>query len=279
MDVVHQPATAGVAVDAVPDESPQSAVSWAAIIAGAVVAAATSLILLALGSGVGLAAAAGGGLQASIAKFSVMTGIWLIIVQWVASGTGGYVTGRLRTQWTDVHTHEVFFRDTAHGFVSWAVSTIIVAAVFASAASSLLGNSARAATAVGAAAAQGAAANTGAQYDVDTLFRSAGASSDQAMLAARDESLRILTRGISLGDVPPADRDYLARLVATRSGISQADARRRVDDTVTTLRNAADSARKTAATTSIFTALSMLVGAFIACVAAALGGQRRDAHP
>jgi hypothetical protein len=280
MDVMQQPDTAGVAIaDAVPEEeAPQSAVSWAAIIAGAVVAAAASLILLVLGSGLGLAAA-GGSSGASVAKFSVMTGVWLIIVQWIASGTGGYVTGRLRTKWADLHTHEVFFRDTAHGFVSWAVGTIIVAGVFASAATSLLGSSARAATLSGAAAAQGAAANPAAQYDVDTLFRSAGGSADQATLAARDEAVRILTRGISFGDVPDADRDYMAHLVAARAGISQTEARRRVDDTIGRMHEAADAARRTAATTSLVTALSMLVGAFIACVAAALGGRRRDAHP
>ena len=131
----------------------------------------------------------------------------------------------------------------------------------------------------GAAAALGAAANPAAQYDVDTLFRSAGGSADQATLAARDEAVRILTRGISFGDVPDADRDYMAHLVAARAGISQTEARRRVDDTIGRMHEAADAARRTAATTSLVTALSMLVGAFIACVAAALGGRRRDAHP
>jgi hypothetical protein len=273
MDVIQEEVTAGVGSEAVTEESTQSAVSWAAIIAGAIVAAATSLILLAVGSGLGLAAATGSP-AAAVAKFSVATAIWLIVVQWVASAAGGYLTGRLRTKWAETHTHEVFFRDTAHGFVSWALSTVIVAAVFASAASSLLGNTVRAATT---ASAQGASSPS--LYDVDLLFRSSSSGTDQETIAARDETMRILARGLSSGDVPAPDRDYVAKLIAARTGIPAVDARRHVDDTINRLKAGADSARKVAATTSLFTALSMLVGAFIACVAAALGGKRRDLHP
>jgi hypothetical protein len=115
-----------------------SAVAWPAIIAGAFAAAAVSLVLLTLGAGIGLAfVSPWGHNHPSIMAFTVKTAIGLIVIQWVASGLGGYLAGRLRTKWTGVHTHEVFFRDTAHGFLTWAVATVITATLLASAASSV----------------------------------------------------------------------------------------------------------------------------------------------
>ena len=303
-------------------ESSKSAVSWGAIVAGAVVAAAVSLILLALASGLGLASVSPWpNSGASLTTFSVMTAIGLIVVQWVASGFGGYVTGRLRTKWTGTHTHEVFFRDTAHGFIMWALSTVLVASLLASATASLVGAGAHGAAMVatgvaaggagaagsaitssggGSGGASGSAGDSSASagtmspvgsvsaYNIDTLFRAtqpnangAGSNAD-----ARAEATRILARSLSSGDVPAADRTYLAQLVAARTGVSDTDAQKRVDDTIaqvqadeTKARQAADAARKASAAASIFTALAMVIGAFIACAAAALGGQLRDLHP
>src|ERR1700757_5178971 len=109
----------------------RSAVSWAAILAGAATAVATSLVLLAIGTGFGLASVSPWGNGPSPVTFTVMTAIWLIVMQWLSSAMGGYMTGRLRTRWTGTHTHEVFFRDTAHGFLTWSVATLI-AVVFVS---------------------------------------------------------------------------------------------------------------------------------------------------
>ena len=172
-----------------PQATSPSAVSWPAIIAGAFVAAAVSLVLLTLGSGLGFAAISpwpGHGISAT--TFVVTSAIWLIVTQWVSSGFGGYVAGRLRTRWMNTHTHEVFFRDTAHGLITWAVATVLVAAVFASSALSAVGSG------------------------------------------------------------------------AVGSG------------------EAADAVRKAASEAAVYTALSMLVGAFIASVSAALGGRLRDEH-
>ena len=211
---------------------------------------------------------------------------------------GGYLAGRLRTKWANTHTHEVFFRDTAHGFITWAVATILVAGFLASALTSAISGGVHAAATVASGAAQGAAVQAATQgvasspagsalatYDMDLLFRSSQASSGATTADARAEAARILANGISSGDVPTTDRAYLAELVAARTGISAEDAQKRVDSAIAQkkaaelkARQAADAARKAAAETSIFTALSMLVGAFIACIAAALGGQRRDLH-
>jgi hypothetical protein len=209
-------------------------------------------------------------------------------VQWLSAATGGYVTGRLRTRWIGTHTHEVFFRDTAHGFLAWAVATAIVVIVVSSAVSSMLAGGIRAATTVASDTAQGAGNNSPAgsvaPYDVDSLFR--GTSRDASTrsnnsLATDDrgEATRVLANGLSTGVVPDADRTYLASLVAARTGISQADAQKRVDDVVTRAQQEAEAARKAAATTSLLTALAMVIGAFVASAAAALGGHERDRHP
>src|SRR5580700_11803163 len=143
---------------AAPRTPSQSAVSWAAIGAGAFVMAAVSLVLLALGSGLGFAAISPWP-SAGISGMSLaVTGaIWLILTQWLSASVGGYIAGRLRTRWLGTHTHEVFFRDTAHGFITWSVATTIVAVVAASATSSILSGGFHAATNVASGTAQGTA--------------------------------------------------------------------------------------------------------------------------
>jgi hypothetical protein len=273
-----------------PNESPVSAASWPAIFAGAITAAATSLILVALGSGIGLASISPWPHSgASATTFTVMTAIWLIVVQWLSALIGGYMTGRLRTKWVGTHTHEVFFRDTAHGFVTWALATVIGAALLASAVGTASETGVRAASNVASGVAQGATASLSdsvTPYDVDRLLRPASAETDTSKSDGRAEVSRILAKGISTGDVAPEDRDYLTKLVAARTGVSEAEAQKRVNDIIAAekaaelkAREAADVARKAAATTSIFMALSMLIGAFIASASAALGGRLRDLHP
>jgi hypothetical protein len=250
---------------------------------------ASTLILVALGSGFGLAAVSPWPhTGASATTFTVMTAIWLIVVQWLSSALGGYITGRLRTKWASVHTHEVFFRDTAHGFITWALATLAGAALFTSAVAGVSEKGAQAVSNVVSGVANGAADSLSdllRPYDVDRLLRAPGAEKE-SRADERAEVTRILTRGISAGEVSAEDRDYLTKLVAARTGISQTDAQKRVDDIITAekaaelkARQAADEARKAAATTSIFVALSMLIGAFIASVSAALGGRLRDLHP
>lgn len=262
-------------------EASQSAMSWAAIIAGAVVAAAVSLLLVALGAGLDLASISPwSGSGATVTTFTVMTAIWFIVIQWLASGFGGYITGRLRTKWVNIHTHEVFFRDTAHGFVTWALATVLTAGVLASTAASLAAGLVHTGTAAPSGATTGSARAglaTGG-YDLDVLFRGAAEANSSAPSAsdARAEAMGILANGLASSGVPEADRAYLAGLVAARTGISHADAEQRVDTFFVRSKEAADSARKTASVVAVFTAISMLIGAFIACVAAAVGGRKRD---
>lgn len=271
-------------------ESSVSAVSWPAIIAGAFAAVSATLILLAIGSGLGWASMSPWPREGmSATGLTVMGAVWLVVVQWLSSGVGGYLTGRLRTKWAATHTHEVFFRDTAHGFVTWAVATLVVAAIVASAATAAVGAGVQAASTVASGAAQataGAVGNAVSAYDVDSLFRTAKPDANSSSADAHAEAAHILARSLTSGELPAADRSYLASLIAAHTGISQQDAEQRIDQSVTQLkaaaaktREAADAARKAASLASFYTALSMLIGAFIACVAAAIGGRERDEHP
>jgi hypothetical protein len=283
MDTVRA-GTTGQSV-AVGNEASSSAVSWAAILAGAFAALALTVVLTSLGTGLGLTTiSTWPNSGASATTFTIGAGIGLIVVQWLSSALGGFITGRLRTKWAGVHTHEVFFRDTAHGFLSWALTTIVGAALLAAAASSIVGGGVRAASTVAGGAAQAATSGV-SDYLVDSLFRSDHVDASASNQDVAAQASRILANGIRNGDVPPADRTYLAQLVAAKAGIPQADAQKRVDDTIastkeaeTKARQAADAARKATATFAIFTALSLMIGAFIACVAAAVGGNIRDEY-
>lgn len=266
-------------------EPSASAVSWAAIFAGTVAAAALTVVLTSLGTGFGLTAvSAWPNAGATATTFTISAGIGLIVIQWLSSALGGFVTGRLRTKWTDLHTHEVFFRDTAHGFLSWALATLVGAFLLAAAASSLIGSGVRAASTVTGGAAQAATSDISG-YVVDSLFRADRIDASTSTQDAAAQASRILANSIRNGDVPPADRSYLAQLVASKTGLSQADAQKRVDDTIAGVkdaeikaRQAADTARKATANFAIFSALSLLIGAFVASAAAAYGGSVRDEY-
>ena len=278
MDAPYTARHAPVADQAI--EASKSAISWAAIFAGTAVAISISLVLLTLGSGLGLASLTPSARSAaSPGSLAALATVWIVVVQWLSAASGGYVTGRLRTRWVGTHTHEVFFRDTAHGFVTWAVATAIVAIVVASATSSMLGGGIHAATTIASGAASNAQIGSVAPYDVDALFRTTSGDGNSPSTDGRGEATRILAYGLSTGGVPDTDRTYLASLIAARTGISQADAQKRVDDVVVRTRQNAEAARKAAAKTSLLTALAMMLGAFVACAAAALGGRERDQHP
>ncbi len=266
-----------------------SGVSWGAVIAGGVTAAAISSILLVFGAGLGLASVspwAGAGVSAT--TFSVLAAIWLIIVQWVSAAFGGYMAGRLRTKWVAVHSDEVFFRDTAHGFLAWALGTLIAVALLTSATTS--------AANTGAHLAAGANA-TATRYDVDQLFRqNAGGSAladtvpNPAVTGMSDNDMReqattILAEDVATGTIPQTDNDYLVQMVAASTGLAPADAQARVNDVLgeiqaaaTKTKQIADATRKATAAAAIYTFVSLLIGAFIASVSGAIGGRLRDAY-
>jgi hypothetical protein len=290
-------APVSVVATAVPEESSATAVSWGPIIAGAVAAAAATLLLMLLGSGLGLTMVSPWSSEsASLTTIAVSTAVWLVVVQWVSSCIAGYMAGRLRTKWVGVHTDEVFFRDTAHGFLAWALATLLLAGVLGSALSSAVGAGASAVTTVATGAATGAAANASApsltdttSYFVDALFRPAtaaapdGANVPEAAATVDAQASRILLAGAASGEMSAEDRTYLEQLVAARTGLPAAEAKARVDQVMQRVdaakaqaKEAADTARKASATLALAGALSLVIGAFIAAASAALGGRLRD---
>lgn len=265
----------------------RSGVSWAAIFAGAAAAAALSLILVVLGAGLGFAATSPWADEGASAKaLGISTIVWLLLTQIIASGFGGYIAGRLRVKWASLHADEVYFRDTAHGFLAWAVATLITAAMVLGTAGSLASAGAHTAATAGATAVSAAASNSNDAdpmgYFVDTLFRSEGPApvSDDAANAV---AARILGRAIVDDSLVPEDRAYLAQLVAQRTRLTQAEAEARVDQVFAQVqqakvqaKQAADAAAKAAAWTALWTFVGLLCGAFFASFAALYGGRRRD---
>ncbi len=259
-------------------ESSGSGIAWPAIIGGAFAALSLALLLLILGTGFGLASVSPWAhTGASATTVTAITGIWLIVLHWLTSGLGGYLTGRLRVKWTGLHTHEVFFRDTANGFLSWAVASVIGAILVASTTAFVVSGTAAVVT---------SAATLGpSTYLLDRLFRTEHPNAIDSMADDKAQTVQIILNGLKTGEVPAPDRAYLAQLVSAETSATQDEARIRVDQIITEVKAAesktqevADTARKAGATLAIFTGLAMLIGAFIACVAAALGGQRRDIH-
>jgi hypothetical protein len=245
----------------------------------------------------------------SAGAFTVASTIWLIVTQWLSAAGGGYIAGRLRQRWLATHTHEVFFRDTAHGLVTWSVATLAVAAILVTSTTPLLAGGARAMGGLAAKGGQGVAAigempaarvpmspdrtaDVTGTYNLDKLLRStsSGNSADQNAQGsraadARGEVMHIAASAALSGSISDEDRTYLVSLVASKSGVSADEAQKRVDAFSESVKEAsvrakaiADEARKSAAKAALYTALSLLIGAFIASVAAAIGGRLRDEH-
>lgn len=294
-----------------------NAVSWSAIVAGAVTAAALSLILLLLGTGLGLSSVspwAHKGVSASI--FGVSAIIWLSVTQILASGMGGYLAGRLRTRWAGVHVDEVYFRDTAHGFLAWAVASLITAALLTSAigaifnsgaqaAATLAGGAATAAVTTGAATSEsgntGNPANSATNelgYFIDSLFRTnSNIAPIEGNVAATDspqqsiptsEVRRIFINSVDAKTLPAADVTHIGQLISKNIGLTQEGAEKRVNDIYASMQkkksdteiaatSAAEKARKASIYATLWMFVSLLMGAFSASLCATWGGRCRDA--
>ena len=281
-------------VAGVPEESSAPAVSWGPIIGGALTASAVTLLLMFLGSGLGLTMVSPWSNQGvSLTTFAVSTAVWLVVVQWVSAGLGGYLAGRLRTKWVGVHTDEVYFRDTAHGFLAWALGDR---------AARRCPRARRCRRPSGQASVPPRTWHQGRpraplkpppthrpirpptssiRCSALPIRRQLRQPTDEGAAAA--QASRILLASATTGAVSDEDRAYLGQLVAARTGLADADAKARVDAVLARVeaakaeaKQAADDARKASATFALIGALSLLIGAFIASAAAALGGRQRD---
>ncbi|HDX8863933.1 TPA: hypothetical protein RQO19_005818 [Klebsiella michiganensis] len=295
-----------------------SAVSWGAIFAGAAAAASLALMLLMLGAGLGLTSISpweNQGLAAGTVGIAAIA--WLTFTQIVASGMGGYLAGRLRTKWVDTHTNEIYFRDTAHGFLTWAVALLVSAVLLTTTISSLIGGSAKVVGSVAGGATATAVNNAGEgssmlskssmEYFTRSLFRASGstpagnsnASGNDVMAmnqpappkaespAQLAEVTGIFANSIYSGALPQDDLTYVAQLVSQNTGISQQEAEQRVQavydkaqanlkETKEKAQQAADAARKTTSYVTLWSFISLLIGAFVASLCATYGGRQRD---
>ncbi|MES2490823.1 MAG: hypothetical protein V4607_13635 [Pseudomonadota bacterium] len=273
-----------------------SAVSWGAVFAGAVGAASLSLILLFLGSGLGLSSVspwAQDGVGA--ATFGVSAILWISFTQLAASGVGGYLAGRLRSRWLGAPEDEVYFRDTAHGFLAWGVATLLTAALL----SSVIGSTLRGGSEVLASAAGGAVSAAAISdkhtnkdseasngYFIDSMFRSNASKkpdADESSAATLAEAGRIFSNSASTGVLPADDHAYLTQLVVQHTDLSQAEAQKRVSEAQakmlqakTAAKEAVDKARKASAYAALWFFISLLLGAFVASYLATFGGRLRD---
>jgi hypothetical protein len=270
------------AASAAPNEASTSAVSWAAVVAGAFVSAAFGLILLALGAGAGLSSLSPWA-NAGASPQSVGVGAlaWLAIVEVAASAAGGYLAGRLRTKWVNVHSHEVYFRDTAHGLLTWAVALVITVGFLTSAASVMVGGD------NGSAASSRSGVSTDPnRYYIDHLFRSVRAPGgvDTGVEPIRDPEVRsevsaIFVYALAARALTPDDRSQIGGLVAKATGLNRAEAEGRVGTVFTQAQAALDVARKATAHALYWLFVALLSGAFVASVAATFGGGQRDRVP
>ncbi len=247
-------------------ESSSSGVSWGAVLGGAFVTAALSLVMLALGAGFELSTispwSSAGDTASSVGTVAL---VWLIFTEIVASAAGGYLAGRLRTKWHSIHNDEVHFRDTANGFVVWAVAVVVTVGFLTAAAASMTGERRTPVT----------SDIAGHAYFVDRLFRSdrPAAENDTSVHA---EAGRIFAHALLHGDASAADTAYLAQLVAAKTGLNANDAAKRVSDTMADARQSEDTMRKATARVLLWTFLALLIGAFCASYAATIGGRQRD---
>ncbi|MBV7481396.1 hypothetical protein [Bordetella sp. BOR01] len=294
-----QPATAYPGSPALSAESSRSAVSWGAVIAGAVIAAAMSTMLITGGTGLGfLSVSPWRDEGTSGSAIAVGTIIWLLVTQVIAYGVAGYVTGRLRTKWTDVAGDEVYFRDTAHGFLVWALSAVIGLVLLASTVASIVSGTAKAgatlagagagaATAVASDTAQAGSGGHALDYFTDALLRPDDPLVSVAQGDVRPEVSRILARSAVNGQLSDADQSYLVKLIAQHAGLDETAAQQRLtqiqeqakqaaQQAEQKTRETADTARKAAAAFSLWAFASLLIGAFVASFTATIGGRARD---
>lgn len=285
-------------------------VDWGAILAGAFVAAAISSVFLAFGSAIGLSLTSfQSGSSLPAAGLVIAAGLWLLWVQVSGFVGGGYIAGRMRRRIGDGTPHEAEMRDGAHGLLVWAVG--IVAGALLAALVAMAGIAG-----VASVAGQTAANPGAVDYYVDRMLRADGGapsatststdtstststttdtststSTDTSTSAAAPASTtstgdqsaaptqqiaRVVTRSLGGPALDDSDRSYLVREVSTRTGLAQADAEKRVDETLAAVKAQADRARRYGILLAFLTAASLLVSAVGAWWAACAGGRHRN---
>lgn len=245
---------------------------WGPVIAGALVASAFLLILVAFGTALGLSVASTAPTWRDTSPtLSVLSGVYLVLVALVSFGFGGYVAGRSRRRWGAApHSDFVEFRDGAHGLVAWALAVVITGVVAAAVTATTASKIAPASTVPTTSAGESLMA-----YDLDRLFRT-DRPTPADITYSRAEASRILLNASSRTGIQQDDRQFLTGLVASRTGLAPADADRRVGEVISAATTSIKRARQSAVIVGFSIAVSLLLGAAAAWYASRLGGQHRD---
>jgi hypothetical protein len=271
---MDEPAFIGEDVEGVqPTSASGAAVSWSAAIAGALVATAVTFVVVSLGEGIQLAMASANTASPIAAATTIAGAVWLVLAQTLGFAVGGFTAGRLRLDLSTVPSAETRFRDGANGFMVWAVGAVLVASILA------IGSALTAANVVWTGEASVGESRLG--YLVDSLTRAPQPGQGAGSIDAdHGRMVRVLENAVREGKLPAGDRTYLAKLVAAKTGVSQDDAERRVDDTVNraqeSISQVTDATRKAGARVPLLTFVSMLIGVVAATLGGILGGELRD---
>jgi len=259
--------------EAVAVESATSFLLWTPVFAGALVASAVSLVLIAFGTAIGLGIVSSSPTWRDTSPaLTLLSGLYLLLVALVAFGVGGYIAGRLRESWaTSVRGDVIEFRDGMHGIVAWALAVVITGVVATASVAGLASKTAPAASSSATAAGEPVIA-----YELDRLFRGDRRAVEGDITYARAEAARILLTATGRRGISPDDRAYLARLVAARTAIPEPDAEQRVGNAITAANVAVKRVRRSAVILGFATAASLLAGAAAAWYAASAGGRHRD---
>jgi hypothetical protein len=256
-----------ISIDA---SNPAHYVDWSAIAAGAFIAVAISSVFLAFGSAIGLSLTSFKAVNSlSITGLVIAASLWLLWVQVSSFIGGGYVAGRLRRRIGDATPHEVEMRDGSHGLIVWAVGVVLGTVL-----TSWL-------TISGVA---GAANGGTMDYYAEKLLRNEtiapSTGSVPVSVTVNNDELRqigqILAQNIGAKVMDDADKSYLVRIISTQTGLPEAGAQDRLDQTVKLLKAQADTARRYGILIAFLTAASLLVSAVAAWWVACSGGRHRD---
>lgn len=275
-----------------------SYVEWGPVLAGAVLAAALSFVLLTFGTAIGLSATSpwpNTGISTRV--LAGLAVLWIMIQQIATFMAGGYVAGRLRTRWQDVPQDEVEFRDGLHGGLVWAVGVVIGAALLMATAGAaartgietagrtlaaadpmevVMDSMLRPANVAQAGAQTETGQQTSRQSPPATGRANAPAGGEGAAANTRAEMTRLLTSAVTSGSLSNENRTYLVQVVSQRTGLPPQEAEKRVNDAFNAARDAADKARRGAILTGFVTAASLLISFGAAWWAAMRGGHHRD---
>jgi predicted transcriptional regulator len=246
---------------------------WSPCIAGGLVAAALSSVLTGFGSTLGFANLSQTW-RSITPTLSILSGLWILAVALASASAGGYLAGRTRDRWGKLHLHELRFRDGAHGLISWAIA-VILGALVVSTLSGSIKNVGQPDPAIPISSQELGASPTILSANIDRMLRSEARPTlpDPTL---RNAAGRLLTSAATSRNVSAEDRAQLVQLVRAGAGLSEADAQKRVDDSIAATRDQIGRAHHAEAIGAFMSAVSLLLAALAAWYAAEAGGRHQD---